>query len=216
MAMLMLVLFFGRFLLVLLLVTLLILLVLLLVILVSVMVMLSSLLIVARLLVCLLVLLVSFVFFVLFLLAVLLSRLAHRLLRSGLGGPLGHKIELPLYFVNVFSTGILSLMEKLFLALRLVCGIKVHLSVPIAEIVIKAVTIRVFMHHLVFALLDIILLTFANVVLLVIIILLIVRAILDVVLFRLQIFQVRLRCERQQRSGLGCLLLSLALLASSF
>ena len=89
------------------------------------------------------------------------------------------------------------------------------MSVPISEIVIEAVTIRVFMHHhLIFALLDSILLTFFNIVLLVIIILLIVRAILDVVLLRLLILKVRLRCG--QRSGLGSLFLSLALFTSSF
>ena len=79
-------------------------------------------------------------------------------------------------------------MEQLFLTLiRLVFRLIVHMSVPISEIVIEAVTIRVFMHHhLIFTLLDSILLTFFNIVLLVIIILLIVRAILDVVLLRLQ------------------------------
>ena len=70
------------------------------------------------------------------------------------------------------------------------------------------------MHHLIFALVDNILLTFVNIVLLVIIIFLIVRAILDVVLFRLFILQVRLRCR--QRSGLGSLFRSLALFTSGF
>lgn len=107
-------------------------------------------------------------------------------------------------------------MEQLFLTLiRLVFRLVVHMSVPISEIVIEAVTIRVFMHHhLIFALLDSILLTFVNIVLLVIIILLIVRAILDVVLLRLLILKVRLRCG--QRSGLGSLFRSLALFTSSF